>query len=261
MIYLNNVQVVPTRFPDNTTQIWKLDEKLLHEKFNIVKWDFQNESEFLELAQLKTLLDEYSDDNRLYISYLPYARQDKEVTNNSTFALTSFAGLLNSLNFDEVILTDPHSQVALNCIINSRATYPIDMVEKALRHTKSSLICYPDKGALTKYTKVYNELPQTYIFGEKVRDQETGEILKYDLVGECQWQKVLIVDDICDGGATFKILTKELIAKGALEVNLFVTHGIFSKGLKTLHDVGISRIFTKNGEAFETQDVISYKML
>jgi len=61
----------------------------------------------------------------------------------------------------------------------------------------------------------------------------------------------MIVDDICDGGATFILLAKELYAAGAKEVNLFVTHGIFSKGLIPLYEAGIKRIFTQDGEASE----------
>ena len=45
---------------------------------------------------------------------------------------------------------------------------------------------------------------------------------------------VLIVDDISDGGASFKFLAQKLKAEGFQKVGLFVTHGIFSKGLKVL---------------------------
>ena len=42
----------------------------------------------------------------------------------------------------------------------------------------------------------------------------------------------LILDDICDGGGTFTGLSHVLRGTyGARAVDLFVTHGIFSKGL------------------------------
>jgi ribose-phosphate pyrophosphokinase len=53
--------------------------------------------------------------------------------------------------------------------------------------------------------------------------------------------RCLIVDDICDGGATFVALARKLREAGAIEVSLFVTHGIFSKG-KDLE--GIDNIYT-----------------
>jgi len=61
---------------------------------------------------------------------------------------------------------------------------------------------------------------------------------------------VLIVDDICDGGMTFKLLARDLLAAGAKEVHPYVTHGIFSKGLDTLKESGIGRFFTYKGECF-----------
>jgi ribose-phosphate pyrophosphokinase len=262
MIYLNNVLVTPTHFPDKTTQVWKLDNETykLSGNFNIVKWDFQDEAEFFTVAQLKTLLDSYKQDTRLYIKYLPYGRQDKPVSNTSTFALTTFANLLNSLKFDEVVITDPHSVVALDLIHNSRATYPIDVIEQVIWETKSNLICYPDYGATTKYKSEYHELRLPIIYGEKVRDQLTGNITSYSISGRPSQMNVLIVDDICDYGRTFTMLAKHLQEGGASEINLFVTHGLFSGGIKVLKDAGINRVFDKNGEHFEDHNKqVSYK--
>lgn len=261
MIYLNGVAVQPTLFPDHTTQVWKLPKESLVGDNIDVKWDFTSEADLIHLAQLRDLIERENCFNiegthvKLSISYLPYARQDKEVSNSATFALRTFARILNSLNFHEVEILDPHSEIALDLIKNSKAIYPKQTLSKIVAELKSDIICYPDKGAVTKYTKIYS---RNYIYGEKVRDQLTGNITSYKVVGECKGKKVLIVDDICDGGMTFKILAKDLLAMGATEVNLFVTHGIFSKGIKTLKESGISRVFTQDGEASEVQGYVVY---
>ena len=44
----------------------------------------------------------------------------------------------------------------------------------------------------------------------------------------------MIVDDICDGGGTFVGLGQALKKRGAGDLCLFVTHGIFSKGFHDL---------------------------
>ncbi len=267
MILLNGKPLDVTRFPDNTTQVWKLSEWLLKESnwFHIT-WEFTQEGEFLQIAQLKTLLDSYGHRSALRIKYLPYGRQDKEVSNTATFALRPFAQLLNSLNFEEIIITDPHSTIALDLIKNSRAEYPIHELDAAVKLTESNIFCYPDKGAVSKYTKIYNYMTngpaaENYSFGEKVRDQLTGNITSYQLFGDVKNKTVMIVDDICDGGMTFKILTKDLLDAGAKEVNLFVTHGIFSRGLRTLKESGIKHVFTKDGEVGEHQDQLTYRRL
>ncbi len=73
-------------------------------------------------------------------------------------------------------------------------------------------------------------------------------------------QKVLICDDLADGGATF-IRIMDMLRPLSKEVTLYVTHGIFSKGLKVLKDSGINRIFTQYGEASEVQNQLTYRTL
>jgi ribose-phosphate pyrophosphokinase len=251
MIYLNGEPVNVTLFPDNTSQVWKLDENHFNQERATIRWEFSHEGEFIQLVQLKHLLDRSIIRIYLQLSYLPYGRQDKEVSNDATFALHSFSRMINQLYFAEVFIMDPHSKEALRLINRSQAIYPHGPLQQALYAVDSDMIVYPDHGALTKYANIYApHLP--YIYGEKVRDQATGYISSYKLVGDCQGNKVMIVDDICDGGKTFEILAKDLHDAGALEVNLFVTHGLFTKGLQPLKRARINRIFTNKGEAVAT---------
>lgn len=260
MIKLNGVEVVATMFPDKTSQIWKIDESILS-KVCTVNWEFENEGEIVHLAQLKDLLDNYGFEAHLEIDYLPYARQDKEVSNSSTFALRSFAKILNSLKFAMVRVLDPHSEVAVSLIKNCVPWYPITAVESAFMRFEGDLVCYPDEGAKVKYANMYR-FPA--VFAQKVREPLTGEILRVEVTSDedmltalaepnsirssVSGRRILIVDDICDGGATFIALTRVLHEMGALAVGLFVSHGIFSKGVGPLFEAGIERVFTNKGE-------------
>lgn len=260
MLRLNGKKLDVTLFPDQTSQVWQLSEYDLQESCRsaFIEWSFSHEGEFLHLAQLKTLLDHYEISADLYIDYLPYARQDKDVSNASTFALTTFAALLNSLKFDNIQITDPHSNRAIELINNSSAYYPGTQVSKVLEITKGDIVCYPDKGACDKYISMYQH---HFMYGEKQRNQLTGYIENYELIGDPSNKSVLIVDDICDGGMTFILLTRQLLEAGAKEVNLFVTHGLFSKGLGCLKEAGINKIFTIDGEVSEVQNNIAYRTL
>jgi len=263
MIRLNGEPINVALFPDNTSQVWKLPD--ISYTWADISWEFSSESEFIHLAQLKTLLDSHSVKSYLTIKYLPYGRQDKEVSNTSTFALRTFATLLNSLHFSHVTIIDPHSIIATDLIKNSEAKYPIEDVMKIAYLLKIDLFCYPDKGAYLKYTGFPNIQNEIYdypcITCNKVRNQSTGEILSNELIGDVKNKNVLIVDDICDGGMTFIKTAELLYAAGAKEVNLFVSHGIFSKGLKVLKQANIKRIFTQDGEALEYNGVIFNKNL
>jgi ribose-phosphate pyrophosphokinase len=252
MLKLNGHQITPTIFPDKTSQVWKLPD----EAFSIgrgdhhrIEWCFEGEGEFLHLNQLKALLDIRHEGIpcKLFIDYLPYARQDKLVSNETTFALYPFIWLLNQLGFEKIGILDPHSSVA-SLIKKGEALYPFIELDKAWTATESELAAYPDKGAAGKYAHLYHF---DYVCGQKVRDQSSGDIMTYDLVQQhhrVEGKKVLIVDDICDGGATFVCLAKSLYSAGATSVNLFVTHGLFTKGLEPLFNAGIRRIFSKKGE-------------
>lgn len=263
MFKLNGTQIELTIFPDGTSQVWKLDEKLFT-KSSFIIWEFSHEAELIHLAQLKALLDVYGvEHTTLYIDYLPYARQDKEVSNTSTFALLPFCKMLNILEFTEIIILDPHSTKALDLINNSCASYPTIKIVELINKLEIDTICYPDKGANAKYSKAYGDLECNVIIGNKVRDQSTGRITDYNVLGDkeqTQDKNILIVDDICDYGNTFIILTKQLYNMGAKSVNLFVTHGLFSNGIHRLKEAGINRIFTNKGEAVRIDDfTIGYK--
>lgn len=236
-IYLNNNPIPLTTFPDKTSQVWKMDTP---SSPVIVRWEFHHEGELVHLCQLKQLLDSWEVEVTLHIPYLPYGRQDKGVDNEQTFGLHTFSKILNSFNFKKVIILDPHSEEALKLINNSEAEYPRDVLSAVFDISGSDLVCYPDRGALVKYTKIY-DLP--YISAEKDRDPLTGYITFKKVNGDVKGKRVLIVDDICDGGMTFKLLASRLLEKEAKGVCLFVTHGLFSKGLQTLYDSGITQIY------------------
>lgn len=245
MITLNFQEIKPTIFPDGTSQVWKLSNELLNQKLYLIKWSFASESELFHLFQILTLI-KYKNECKIFldIDYLPYGRQDKEVSNDTTFALNSFAQIINAMGFDRVDIFDPHSDVALNLIKNSNAIYPRENVKKAFEQSGAEVVIYPDKGAREKYSKMFN---YPFIVGDKVRDQHSGKILEYS-VEETSCKSVLIVDDICDGGMTFIELSRSLKKKGVEKISLYVSHGLFTKGLQILKEAGINEIYTKDGK-------------
>ncbi len=243
MILLNGCEIKPTIFPDKTSQVWQIDNNYFSlQGRNVVEWRFENEAEFMHLAQLKTLLDTLGD-CKLILPYLPYGRQDKIISNQATFALRTFINLLRSLNFYAIFVVDPHSNLIVEQLNNVTVLMPD--YAKLLGDLRPDYVCYPDKGALNKYAPL---IKCAYFHGEKVRDQASSHITSYKLQGITDYEmlqdtNILIVDDLCDGGATFVILAKQLLEYGVKSVSLFVTHGLFTKGLKPLKDAGIDHIY------------------
>jgi ribose-phosphate pyrophosphokinase len=246
MIKLNGHEIKPTIFPDKTSQIWKISDLFVNGRQQIT-WEFESESEIIQLKQLADLVEFKRFSASLYMPYLPYGRQDKPVSDMQTFALLSLSRIINSMGFWEVKTLDAHSRKFNHFFKSAENILPNKEIRTALIASNPDVIVIPDSGA-----KRYLDMPilegYPYCIGEKERDEATGYITNYEIDGEVDSRKCLIIDDICDGGMTFKLLAAELLSQGAAEVNLYVTHGIFSKGIQTLKDAGINRIFTHKGE-------------
>lgn len=234
--------IKPTIFPDKTSQVWKLPETVLMRtsKFKVV-WRFENEAEVIQLLQLSNLLCNTGSIVELFIPYFPYARQDKEITNESTFAQTTIIDLLETYFNCPITVFDIHNPTI--CVTRNIINItPEKFIVKSLIDSRADLICYPDSGA----AKRYGEL-QDFIVAEKERDQLTGRILGHKLLESkhnLEGKNVLVVDDLCDGGATFKSVAKMLSDQGVTNVDLYVSHGVFSQGIPVIKASGIRNIYT-----------------
>jgi phosphoribosylpyrophosphate synthetase len=100
----------------------------------------------------------------------------------------------------------------INTIIHVRLFVNYKLISyKNVRFEKIDAIIAPDMGAVKKAGKIADELKVPLIVANKVRDLSTGKILKYEILNATNIpDNVFIVDDICDGGATFLLLAEEL---------------------------------------------------
>lgn len=240
-----------TIFPDKTSQVWRVKDDNNSGLYRIV-WNFENEAELIHVLQLATLISKKGH-VYLHIPYLVYGRQDKPISNNSTFALIVFGDvLLNSGLFKEISSLDIHNPKAVPFIRN---IIPNERIKEVLKDSDATAVCFPDKGASMRGYKYDREYYGEPIILDKKRNQQTGEIeglkfaskVPYNLSGF----KVLILDDIGDGMRTFIEASKLLKAFGAKEVYVYTTHGIYSKGLDVVFDSGIDRVFNYNEEVFD----------
>lgn len=166
----------------------------------------------------------------LMMPYIPYARQDRVCAPGEALSLKVFADLINSQNYRSVEVWDAHSDVALALIDRVQHKKQYRFVNPLLLTSDHDYLVSPDAGSLKKIYEISGGVP--VIRADKTRDPETGAItgtsVYCDVLGN---KNVLIVDDICDGGRTFIELARVLKGKTYGNIDLYVTHGIFSKGL------------------------------
>lgn len=181
----------------------------------------------------------------LVIPYFPGARQDRVAQPGEALTVKVYADLINALNLKEVWIFDPHSDVTPALLDRVRVISREPFVAACLHQlAESYVLVAPDAGAVKKTTHLAEYLGVPYIECSKKRDTRTGALHAACVHAEdLKGQTCVVVDDICDGGATFLQLAVALKEKGAGKLVLIVSHGIFSKGLTELHR-HYDRIFT-----------------
>jgi len=166
-----------------------------------------------------------------FIPYYPGARQDRT---DGTAPLT-VAMISRLLEATPLAVFDPHSRILGDTVdyIYMPKDLPIPINPSVVG------IIAPDEGAqgraLQFLDKFYPnaDLIQAY----KERDSKTGQLSNYSMEYLTQSGTYIIVDDICDGGGTFNLLANafdEDPIASQCELEMFVSHGIFSKGLDNI---------------------------
>lgn len=192
---------------------------------------------------------------RIELPYLPYARQDRVCAPGQAFSLSVFARLVAGLeNVDALVTWDCHSPVGLqqtgaHNVPAREIVADCPSLLSLMRAPDSVLVC-PDKGAVDRTQDIADAVGARNVCqASKVRDPRTGHITQTELsAGDLTGKTAIITDDICDGGFTFTLLAKALRDRGAARIVLFVTHGIFSRGL-SVFDGLIDAIFTTDSFA------------
>lgn len=190
----------------------------------------------------------------LYIPYFPYSRQDRVCNYGDPFSLYVMANLINGLNCNSVTVYDAHSDVlrslVKNIVIIQNYYFILKSELKKKIIDEHLVIISPDKGAEEKINTLYNEFKKEtgfqfdILYANKVRCTETGKIIETCITGGFNGKNCIIIDDICDGGATFIEIAKILKEK-CNKLYLCVTHGIFSKGFNEL-DKYFDEIYCSN---------------
>lgn len=185
----------------------------------------------------------------LEMDYIPYARQDRRCNPGEALGMKVFGAYINAMEFDAVIVTDPHSDVAVACLDRVAVVDQTEVFGRLHDFGAGWFIVAPDMGAKKKAEKFARD---TGAFGVitcyKERDMHTGEITSQGIIGSeavPKGAKLFVLDDICDGGRTF-VGVRELLSN--LEpsvVELAVTHGIFSYGTDVVASI-YDKVYTTN---------------
>lgn len=229
------ITIEPIIFPSGEPQLNITNEIASYLACDTVIWEYQPKSDsVLELLQLKQLFkqNDIKQPTRLMIPYLPFARMDRIDEPTKCFSLEMIATIINDLNFQDVVLLDVHSPVALELIKSSRSVsiFTENYLKNTIKfNTETDVLVFPDKGAYTRYSSNYPSM-KNIIIGNKVRDFQTGKITSIDaeiVQGAIQPNSnIYVIDDICSYGGTFIGIKTAIdrLNQPYKTANLIITH-------------------------------------
>lgn len=268
---ISDIKFEISKFPDGQQQV-KILSTIYDYSHSQIYWVKK------DLVQIKARLNNFKDleliicatkslralgvkEIHLYTPYFLGSRSDRKFEEGSNNYLKDvICPIINSLDFKSVTVLDPHSDVLEACLNNFKKVDNLGVLQfaqfniyermsKEELHSKYILIS-PDAGANKKIFKIAEQIGYTgdIITCSKSRDEQgklsrvevpiTGD--QHNMLHQGPFKDFIIIDDICDGGATFINIAKEIkqyfheSGKTKSKIYLIITHGIFSKGFEEL---------------------------
>ncbi len=185
------------------------------------------------------------------IPYYGYARQDRKSEPRVPISAKLVANLLETAGASRVLTVDLHAdQIQGFFDIPVDNLYAIPVFMPALRDMVSDgewVIVSPDVGSTKRahlFARHLGDLPMVLVDKRRERPNAVESVR---VVGEVKGKRCLVVDDIIDTGGTIRKAAEALLERGAKDVVVVATHGVFSGNAKEkLNFEGISRIFVTN---------------
>lgn len=220
-------------------------------------------SDLFSAASVKEAWDAANTMNKSAVSTLVIycligQRSDRRFNPNESFDLKVITNFVNSMCFDRVQILHPHSPITLALIDRSERIAHFPFVEKTYKAIGTPILISPDAGAYKTTYDISKALNADLVPSNKVR---IDGVPKISIQGDVEDRECLIVDDLADGGRTFKYLAEALKEQGASKVFLYVTHGQFNYGFDELKE-SIDHIYCTNScKEIENEFVTQYAVI
>lgn len=227
-----------SHFPDGEVQITL--EEFSHKDEVNVRCRITSAEDLFILMQVSDILVRHGMYFSISIYYLMGMRMDRVMDFNRPFTLNMIVRILDNLGASEVALFCPHSDMSLD-LFRKTSVHQIHnevwdgFISKLVRTTDYQIML-PDAGAVKR---LYGDDPvdNHVLVGQKTRELKTGAITSIGIANPeaLNGKRILLVDDLCDGGGTFCGLAKAIreINKDA-EIDIIVNHMVNPKGIENL---------------------------
>lgn len=207
--------------------------------------------------------------------YYGYQRQDRKDYSRAPISASVISRCLESLNVNRVIVYDLHANQISGFFSNLcpldnlySESYFINYIKKNIMteyfDKNDTVIIAPDAGAMKCNYRVSLKLKcaSGSIFKNRNKDGVIDNML---LMGDVNNKNIIMIDDMIDTAGTICESSKLLKNKGANQIFVFATHGLFSKNaIERINNSNIDKVIItntvensliKNEQKFDIMDV------
>lgn len=233
---LGNVEII--KFPDNENRVRIIDDVVDQDVAILESTAITPNLYYMELFLLIDGLKRSGARSiTLIIPYLGYQRQDHIFRSGEAVSLEVIIKIIEDLGVSRTVSFDFHSikipELFKNEIVHLSALPLFAEKIKEFGLSNYTLVT-PDMGGIRRIELISEMLDNApFASVEKNRDLNTGAVESMILHGELS-NVAVIVDDVISTGKTLVAAANLLKEKGAEEVYVFATHGVFADNASSL---------------------------
>lgn len=165
------------------------------------------------------------------LPYFGYARQDRKSEGRTPISAKLVANMITKAGADRVLTMDLHAgqiQGFFDIPLDNLFAGPVLREDIRKRYgTKDLMLVSPDVGGVVRARGIAMRLGADIAIVDKRRPRP-GQSEVMNIIGDVKGRKCILVDDIVDSGGTLVNAAEALLAKGALEVSAYCSHGVLS---------------------------------
>ncbi|MGB4612748.1 MAG: ribose-phosphate pyrophosphokinase [Erysipelotrichaceae bacterium] len=187
----------------------------------------------------------------LVIPYFGYARQDRKSKPRQPITAKLVADLLQTAGANRIITIDLHAsqiQGFFDIPIDDLTAVPmLGQYFKTMGFDPNDIVVVsPDHGGTTRARNLANKLDAPIAIIDKRRPRP-NVVEAHNIIGDIEDKICIVVDDICDTGGSLVAACEMLNDKGAREIYVAVTHGVFSNSaITTIENSPIKQMIITN---------------
>ncbi|MDC3053268.1 ribose-phosphate pyrophosphokinase [Candidatus Pelagibacter sp.] len=165
------------------------------------------------------------------IPYFGYARQDRKVVPRTSISAKLVSNLITNAGANRVVTVDLHAgqiQGFFDIPVDNLFATPIFAKHIKRKIKSKNIICVaPDVGGVERARALGKKLDVGLAIVDK-RRPSPGKSQVMNVIGNVKNKVCILTDDIIDSGGTIVNAADALLKRGAKEVHVYATHGVFS---------------------------------